>query len=100
MLMANDSEFVFRFQPAGPNDSTLDCLVLAPDEAAASAIMRKLLGDDLEFTLCTSWELEQNPTVLPGLRKSTPLGIGPYVEKGLRLKSVPRSEWRSKLSSL
>ena len=98
--MANDSEFVFRFQPAGPNDSTLTCLVLAPDEAAASAIMRKLLGDDLEFTLCAPWELEQNPTVLPRLRKSTPLGIGPYVEKGLTLKSVPRSEWKSKLSSL
>ena len=98
--MANDSEFVFRFQPAGPNDSTMVCLVVASDEAAASVIMRKLLSDDLEFTLCTPWELEQNPMVLPGLRKSTPLGIGPYVEKGLTLRSVPRSEWKSKLSSL
>jgi hypothetical protein len=86
MLMANDSEFVFRFQSAGPNDSTTACLVLAADEAAASAIMRKLLGDDLEFTLCSPWELEQNPTLLPGLRKEKPLGIGPDVEKGVRLR--------------
>jgi hypothetical protein len=98
--MANDSEFVFRFQPAGPNDSTQACLVLAPDEAAALAITRKLVGDDLELTLCAPWELEQNPTLLPALRKRTPLGIGPDVENGMKLKSAPRSEWLPKLSSL
>jgi hypothetical protein len=70
MLMADDSEFVFRFQPAGPNDSTLDCLVVAPDEATASAIMRKLLGDELEFTLCTPWEPEQTPRYSRGYEKA------------------------------
>jgi hypothetical protein len=86
--MADDSAFVFRFQPAGPNTASHVCLVLAPDEAAAESIMREAADDGLEFTLCTDGELSLRPGLLQELRQNSPTGIGPYVKEGLKLKRI------------
>ncbi len=83
----DNQEFIFTFQPSGPNDTTQSCLVLAPDEVSAFAIMRKA-ADGLDFKLLTPRELEHNPTLILDLRKRSPLGIGPGVERG---EKIPRS---------
>jgi hypothetical protein len=97
--MLDEREFIFRYQPEGPNGASQAFLVIAPDEDTATSVARKA-ADGIAFVLCAACELDARPDLLAELRRRTPQGIGPEVENGKKLPQVPKLEWRPKLGSL